>query len=77
MKQILMARRKVVGKNVLLLNFTYIIMSSKNGIPLKKQLVQHATPTAAKVLFLELTTGFGIRYKCFTGTFHFITQNIF
>lgn len=31
-----MARKKVAGKNILLLNFTYIIMSSKNGIPLKK-----------------------------------------
>lgn len=52
------------------------ILSSKNGIPLKKQLVQPTTQLH-KIFSSSQPLDLVLSKSAFTGTSHFITQNIF
>lgn len=49
-----------------------VILSRKNGVACKKQLVQLPSPTMTQGHFLQTT---GVQQKCFTCTSHFLTQD--
>ena len=52
-----------------------VSLSSKNGVPRKKQLVQSVTETIAQVLLFETTTLLQYAAEVLYMFFHFITQD--